>query len=461
MDNFITREENDFKNIFNRFKKRDFSGNTGQAIKNSSYQLTSNIVMKAGSLIFTIIVARMLMPELFGLYSLALSTIVLFSAFSDFGIGTTLLTFIAKSLGQGNKEKAKGYFKKLLKWKYRLLIGCSLVLLISAYFISNYYYQKPLFYALLVGALYIPAIGLLSFLESAFRATNNFKTPLFKDIIFQVLRLTLVPLGILFLIKTNLSEGIIVSGVIMLLSACYLIALLFLVIHSKRKLSFLKSKTKELSQSETKDLKKFILPLTFTILSGVFFGYIDTLMLGRFVSAEYLAYYGVSFGLIGSGVAIIGFISSAIFPLFSRLEGKSLEKLFRKSRNATLLIAIFSAIITYFLAYYLIRIAYGQDYLTAVPILKFFAILVFILPFSSIYEVFLTSQKKTRVIAKILILSTILNIVLNFFAITYGLRIAGNMGAIYGACFATIISRIVYLVGILNAKRRIKLSKSF
>jgi len=35
VENFLKSEEDDLKNIFNRFRDRNFSGNTGQAIKNS------------------------------------------------------------------------------------------------------------------------------------------------------------------------------------------------------------------------------------------------------------------------------------------------------------------------------------------------------------------------------------------------------------------------------------------
>jgi len=448
MDNFITREENDFKNIFNRFKKRDFSGNTGQAIKNSSYQLTTNIVAKIGSLLFTIIIARLLLPEKMGLYSLALATILLFSTFSDLGIGTAILTFISKFVGRGNPEKAKSYLKKLLKWKIYFVAGSSGILLASAYFIANNFYNKPIFYALLVGALYIPVTEVVSVFERIFHANDNFKMPLFKEIIFQMSRLILVPLVILLLLKSNLSNQIFVTLVLLILVFCYLISLLFLMIVSKKKLPFLKLKSSELSVSETKGLKKFILPLSVTALSGVFFGYIDTLMLGHFVSESYIAYYSAAFALVGSGVAIIGFIATAVFPLFSKLQGKSLQSLFKKSRNMVFLISILGGIFTYFIAWWAIRIAYGVEYLQAVPILRWFSILVLILPVIGIYSIYLTSQKKTKILAWIIVSTTLLNIILNFVGIKIGLQY-GMFEAVLGATFATIISRFVYLGGLI------------
>ncbi len=454
MDNFITREENDFKNIFNRFKKRDFSGDSGQAIKNSSYQLATNIVMKVGSLLFTIIIARLLLPELFGLYSLALATILFFSAFSDFGISTSLMTFVSKSLGNNDPGKAKAYFKKLLKWKFYLIIISSVALLASSYFIANNYYQKPIFFALLAGCLYIPATSLMNLMEQLFKSNNNFKSPLLKEIVFQILRLTILPLGIFMLLKTSLTDQILTSSIILLLVLCYLVALFLLLIFANKKINFLKSKSFELTPLEISGLRRFILPLTVTILSGIFFGYIDTLMLGHFVTVEYIAYYGIAFGLIGSAVAIIGFISTAVFPLFSRLQGKSLQSLFKKARNVTFLISFLAGIFTYFAAWWIIRLAYGTEYLVAVPILKWFAILVLILPVIGIYSIYLTSQKKTKMLAWIIVFTTILNIVLNLFGIKFGLNHGffgppGMFQAVLGATFATIISRVVYIGGLI------------
>ena len=104
MANFLKRqiksEGNDIKDIWQRIKKRDFSGNTGLAIKNSIYQFSTNAFAKIGSLIFTIILARLLMPELFGLYSLTLSTILIFGAISELGVTQTMVRFVSKEFGE-------------------------------------------------------------------------------------------------------------------------------------------------------------------------------------------------------------------------------------------------------------------------------------------------------------------------------------------------------------------------
>ncbi len=444
---FINEEVRDFKDIFRRFTKKDFSGNTGQAIKNSTYQLATNLTMKLGSLLFTIIIARLLLPEKMGLYSLAISTIILFSTFSDLGLGQALTTLISEKIGKGEKSKAKAYFKTLLKWKISLVIFSSLALLLSSYFIANYYYNKPIFYALLAGCLYIPLVTFNGFAGTFFKGLNNFKTPFTREIIFQFLRLFFVPLGIIVFLKINLSKEILISLIILILTLSFLISLLSFIFPI-RKTFLYNVKSERLTKNEATELKKFVFPLSITILSGVFFGYIDILMLGHFVSASYIAYYGAAFALIGSASTIIGFISIAVLPLFSKLQGNSLEKLFKKSRSFMFLISVLAGIFTYFVAYYVVLLAYGIEYSTSINLLKIFSIMLIILPISELYKNYFISQKKTKVIAKLLIFSTILNIILNYFGITYGLNF-GEYYAVLGAVFATIISRVFYFIGLI------------
>ena len=446
---FIHEEEKDLKNIFGRFRRRDFSGNAGQAVKNSSYQLAQNLIFKIGSLIFTIIIARMLLPDRMGLYNLSLATIVLFASFSDLGIGSALITFGARCLGKKNLTKTKGYAKKLFQWKLWLVFIASGILLLSSYFIAEFYYNKPIFYALLVGGIYLPIVSMIGFMETLFKTTENFKFPMFKEILFQITRFILVPLTIFVFLKTGLSDKLMIVVTLLAIAASYSIALLFLVSKAKKKIGFLKVQVEDLNAREIKGLKKFILPLSATALAGMFFGYIDTLMLGHYVASEFIAYYGAAFALVGGAAAIIGFMSAALMPIFAKKSGKALEDIFRKARNLTVLISLVAGIFTWFVAYYVIRIAYGVEYLQAVPVLKWFSLLVIMIPVLGLYVGYFTTQKKTKILAWLVLGSAVLNIIFNFFGIRYGLKIGGFMGGVYGAVGATIASRVLYLGGLV------------
>ena len=448
MNHLIEEDVNDIKDIFRRFRRKDFSGTKGQIMKNSSYQLAQNLIFKFGSLLFTIVIARMLLPERMGLYSLALSTIVLFAVFSDLGISQALITYCSRMLGKGDERKAKGYYDKLLKWKLKIIFIASIFLLAFSFFIANYYYNKPIFYALLVGALYIPLVSMMGFIEQTFRTTENFRTPMIKEIILQLTRFTIVPLVILLFIKNEMSNQGIVVAALLAITFSYIVSLIFLVLSTK-KINFLQSKSKKLSEPEIKDLKRFIIPLSATAMAGMFFGYIDTLMLGHFISTEFIAYYAAAFSLVGGATAIIGFMAVAVMPIFAKKSGQALESIFKKTRNLTVLISLLAGIFTYFVSYYVVRVAYGKAYLSAVPVLEWFAVMVVLIPIIAIYVGYFTTQKKTKELARLILIASILNIIFNWFGISYGLSVAGEMGAVFGAVAATILSRGLYLGGLV------------
>lgn len=429
-----------------RLLRRDFSGYTGMAVKNSIYSFMTSFVAKIGSLLFTAMIIGstflvklfglfsielkpLLTPELFGLYSLSLSTICLFAGFADLGIGTALIKYISKY-----NKNSKGYIAYLARIKIMLTIIVALVLIFASYFIGNYY-QKPIFLALLAGGLYIISTSLLGFISGFFQAENNFKIIFHREIIFQVLRLILVPVAIIY--SLAYSSQFILFVLILSLSICYFLALLFL------KLNLGKYHGKNLNHKQKKEVVKFIIPLTTTALSGTFFGYIDIIMLGKFVEATFIAYYQAAFALLGSGIIFISF-GGVLFPIFSRLKGVRLLNGLKKSIIITVPLSIVGIIFTYFIASLAISLIYNKDYLPAVKILQALSILFLIDPIISIYSSFYISEGKSYFVAKVLVISTLVNILLNYILIK-NLLPYGDYIAVFGAVIATIISRIIYL----------------
>jgi O-antigen/teichoic acid export membrane protein len=429
-----------------RLLHRDFSGYTGMAVKNSIYSFLTSTLAKIGSLLFTAVLIGstflvkifslfsielkpLLSPELFGLYSLSLSTILIFAGFSDLGIGSALVRYISKY-----DKNSRGYIYYLAKLKIILTSIVALALIASSYFIANFY-QKPIFLALLAGSAYIMSTSLLGFISGFFQAENNFRIIFNRELLFQVLRLIIVPTAIIY--SLAYSSQFILFVTLLSLSLCSFLALLFL------KLNLKKYHGKRLKDAQRKEVNKFILPLTVTALSGTFFGYIDIIMLGRFVEAINIAYYQAAFALLGSGITILSF-SAVLFPIFSRLKGARLLSGLKKSILVTIPISIAGGVFTYLIASLAISYIYNADYLPAVNILQILAVLFLTDPLISIYSSFFVSEGKSYFVAKVLIISTLINITLNYFLIK-ALLPYGDYIAVFGAVAATIISRIFYL----------------
>lgn len=454
--NVAKEEIKDIKKILSRIKRKDFSGNTGQVVKNSTWQISTTLVAKIGSILFTIIIARLMAPEIYGLYGLALSTILFLGFFSNFGIGEAMMTFISKTIDK-NPAKAKGYFFYLTKIRLVLLLFSSFIILLLAKWLAISYYQKPIYFAILAGAIYLPISVLAGHLSSIFISRNDFRPQFIKEVIVQVSRLFIIPLMIIYFLAKNPSTEIYLIWVILGLSFCYGLGGLYYIIETKRKHPFNRIKSQGLTPKEKRRLFLFIIPLSVTALSGVFFGYIDQIMLGHYVESQFLGFYQAAFNLIVSASVIISFSAAATFPIFARMKNKQLEKGFRKTRNITIMISILAAITTFLIAPFIIKIIYGDLYLTAISYLRILSLLLISFPLINLYTAYYTSQEKTRIIAILLISSTILNIILNYILIKVGLSYS-MFYAVMGACIATIISRYVYLGG-LFLSRRAKLKK--
>jgi O-antigen/teichoic acid export membrane protein len=424
----------------------DFSGNAGLAVKNSIYSFSTSMVAKIGSLLFTALIIGssflvklfglfsvelkpLLTPEVFGLYTLALSTILIFAGFSDLGIGSALVRYIST-----HGKNSRGYIDYLAKLKIILTSIIAILLIVSSYFISSFY-DKPIFLALIAGSIYIISNSLMCFVSGFFSAENNFKIIFHRELIFQILRLIIVPIAIIY--SLAYSTQFVLFIIFLSLALCYFSALLFL------RLNLGKYHGDKIDIEQKKEVNRFILPLTVTALSGTFFGYIDIIMLGRFVESTFIAYYQAAFALLSSGITIISF-SAVLFPIFSRLKGARLLNGLKKSILVAIPLSIFGLIFTYLIASFAVTFIYNVDYLPAVKILQVLSVLFLIDPLIGIYSSYFLSEGKSYFVAKVLAISTLVNILFNYVLIR-ALLPYGDYVAVFGAVISTILSRIVYL----------------
>jgi len=445
-------EKDIFKEVYTRVKNRNFKGYSGIAIKNSIYQFSTIFIEKIGAFVFTIILARLLMPELFGLYSLALSTILIFMAFSDMGIGQAMIRFVSRELGKSKNEKAKAYFLHFRKLKAIAVSFAILILILSARFISESYYQKPLFLALIAGALFILFTSMVAFLQPLLQASNNFKGIFYKEILFQLVRIILIPILIVISLRNLFSQESILFFIIIGLSLAYFLSAIFLAIVSKLNITYLKERTKKLSFNEKKKTNKFVLAISAVVLSGMFFGYIDMIMLGRFVQPEFIGYYKIALGLVGALGSLISF-SIVFLPLFSRMKKKQLEKAFNKSIKITFLFSLIIASSVLLFAPWIINILYGSNYAPAINLLRALSLLVISMPIIALFVSYFIAKGEPKKITKALVFSTILNIILNYIVIK-SLIIKGPFEAVLGVTAVTIFSRYFYLGWLFSQKKK-------
>ncbi|MBU1200868.1 MAG: oligosaccharide flippase family protein [Nanoarchaeota archaeon] len=421
------------------------------AVKNSKYIVASTLIFKFGGLIFTILIARLLLPELFGIYALVLSIVTIFSTFTNMGLDETFLRYFSEALGKNNHPKARSYFRHLLKIKAGLVVLTILILLLTSKFLSYKIYDNPLlFYPLIFSCLFILMESFKGFISSVFIATKNVKPLPLLELLHQIFKISFSVLAILVL-----SQEFRVAGLFFGAALAGFIHLFLLVL-----ILYKKNKNLIVGETETIDKKRVNRYLGFaglTTVSLVFFGSIDTLMLGKFVESSYLGYYRIALSLILTIISLLS-LSSVFLPIFTQIHGKRFERGFQKTLRFLMILAIPATVGIIFIAKHLILIIYGNEYLLATSTLYFLALLIVTAPLITLYTIIFESKEKPKIVSKSVFISLIINIVLNYILITYLLNF-GQEYAIIGAGVSTVISRLI-LMGILitNAKNEFNLS---
>lgn len=437
----VKEGESDLKNIFTRILRRDFSGNAGMAIKNSAYQFSYNITSKLGSLIFVIILARLILPETFGLYNLALSTIMFFYIFSDLGINQALVYFSSKNLHR-NKKKAKAFTAYLLKIKTYLSLASTLALILAAKFIAENYYQQPIYLALIAGSVYLFFTSLQSFYMALAQSNNDFRSPFIKEITLQILKVILVPLAVIYVQRNpvNLPETM---AIFTTLSFISIICCLLVYKLSTKNLAFEKVGLSHLTAVEKKGAISFFIKVSLITSSILLLGTLDKIIIGPFVPAEFVGYYAAAFSLVNASAFLIIF-SDVFFPIFLRLKGKRLKRAFKKSALVTLMFSLCLFAALFIFASPIVRIIFGENYLNSINLLRALALLVIIYPLIEIYTSYVISKGHLGKITKLTLLIVALSVVFPLLFVKLFLA-GGPLSAVFGLIIGILLSKTVHL----------------
>ncbi|MEM4318735.1 MAG: flippase [Candidatus Pacearchaeota archaeon] len=436
---------------------------TQKVLKSSLYNFLTVIISKLGGLIFTILLARILYPELFGIYSLALTIILAIGTFTDLGINTTLIRYLAESLkikaGKTEtkaKTSARSRLYFLLIFKILLTLLFSFVLFLVARPIALYIFKKPLLITpIQLGALYLFTISLQGFFSSVFYSLQKVSYVAAGETIFQVLRIALVIL--LFSFYKSVSMAFVA-----LIIASFAVFVFFYLVLAKKYSFLLKGKKQKLEREEKRKLLGFFGWLTISSISLIFFAHIDIFMLGIFLPAEFAGFYNAIFTIVSAIASFVAF-GSVLLPVFTQLEENRVERGFRKVFRYLAMLAIPAAIGLAFVIVPAIRLIYGQvytpiQYKLAITITSaLLSLLVIESAFSPVYAALFQAKEKPRVPAILIVIASVANIILNYAFIKIGFSIAPQYGLV-GVALATLLVRYGNMVGLaVLARKKLKI----
>jgi O-antigen/teichoic acid export membrane protein len=417
------------------------------AIRNSSYSFISVLMIRFGGLFTTILLIRLLSPELFGIYSLAFSIIAIVLIFTDLGVSRSFLRYFSDSFKEKNSKKSRSYFKYFLKIKLLLIFSSIILLMILSRYISHSFYKMPLlFWPLIVSSFFIFSEALREFFDIVAVAKKDLAKITILDSIHQFLRFAFILVVLLF-ISHSLN---IVSWIFIALGLAGFIRLLFIFwINYRDSKGFLFGNHVAI---DTKRIWKYLRFMSFASVSLVVFGSLDILMLGKFVDPEYISYYRAALSLVIAITSCLA-ISNVLLPIFTQIGEKRFERGVRKTLRYLIILTLPATVGLFFTAKYLIFAIYGSAYSTSLISLYFLIPLILSAPITALYTIILESKEKSKILAKGIIISLFLNIILNYSLIKILLGL-GQEYIIEGVAIATTISRWFLLVFLVVSVRR-------
>ncbi len=448
----IRKDELIVKNIFSRILNKDFSGNTGLAVKNSLYQFLTNTTSKIGSLVFIILLARIILPETFGLYNLVFSTIMFFYVFSDLGVNSALIFFSSKNLTK-SKSKAKAYINYLFKIKLFMTVASAFAILLLSKFIADTYYSQPVFLALVAGSVYIFFTSMQSFYLSISQSNNDFKNPFFKELFFQVSKIILIPSVILYLKDRALPEPSNVLVIISLLSLISVLSMLLIRYLSLRNLGLSEIKPFKLGKKEISKIKKYIFSIALISSSVLLFGNIDKIILGPFVPPVFVGYYSAAFNLVNASAFLLIF-SDVFFPIFLRIKGAQLKNAFDKSVAVTLLMSSVLLIILLTFSPFLVNTIFGHEYSSSINMLRMLSVLALLFPLIELYTSYIISQGNLDKVKKVVLFILVLSILLPLIFVKIFSQYSDEV-SVFGLILGVILSKAIHLFCLIRVSRNI------
>lgn len=400
--------------------------------RNVLFGTASAILTRLASIVFIIILTRLLLPGDFGIYALTL-TIAAFAFESfDLGINSALSRFLPPSLARARAREVAGYFQYFLRIKILVSIVLGTAITLLAEPISLLIFSKPeLIEPLRLGGLFIFAMSLFGFFQAIFYAVQRVRDVFVGNSIYEFSRLLMVPLLVIL--------GYSIVGAIAGLIISVGLALAAFLVMAYRHCDYLFSRPPKRIKLKTKQVRRYLVFVGLLVFLTSAFLSVDALILGALLPAEFIGFYRVAVSIVISIGSLLT-ISTVMFPVFSQLKKPVLRHAFDRAIKYSLALSIPAAFGTFYLATPIVLIFFGQSYILAAIPLAILALLIVELSVGPLLQTLLLARDFPQYVTAFSAAGLTINATLSILLIpTIGIA---------GAAFAALSSRYIALVGI-------------
>jgi len=398
--------------------------NKSKIIKGGFYLTIVNVLSQLLAIVVNIVLARLLLPEDFGLVALTMTFIGFVTLFTNMGFGSSIIH---------ERDTTQKQLSSIYWLNYGLSIFSFLIIISTAQFAANFYEEPKL----------IPIV--------LFAAINILLNP------FYIVQYKLLERDLEFktISKINLSGTLIGSSAAVIgayLGLGVYALILQSIVSSMVRLVMIMLYKRWLPRfyfnfKEIKHMIWYSLKFKVSQMAMYFERNIDYLILGKFFTSAILGYYAFAYNIMYTPVKRISYIfSEVLFPSFSSFKNDK-EKIINgyfKSVNLIALVSIPAMAILAFNADFIIHLVFGQKWNEAIPIVRILCFAGAVQSISQFGGVIFSSIGKPEVTFYVSLVRTVLTVLAIIIGVQYGV-----LWVAYMLVIAKTLSFILFLL-ILN-----------
>ncbi len=402
--------------------------------KNTSWSMVGEIWFKGITLLTTIMIARSLGDELFGVYTFILATLQLLQILIDFGLPLV----IVRDLNQ-HITNTKQYIGSLLSLKLVLALLSLGGLWIVAQFINK---PQDVIRLLYVQGIFVTLYSFNTFLVALFRAKEHFKYEALIKIIDGIILLALVT----WAVTVGTVAAIVFAFLAMMILSVLITTLAIGKVYFWPIFTF--------DTTIIRTTLKQAWPLALANMFVIVYFRIDAVMLSLMHGDIATGWYNAAYQLLYTLIFIPAFAMVSFFPKMSQLVNTArddFKKLYKQSFLFMFVLATVLMGCVFIASEKIILIAYGEAFIESVSVMKILTLGVFMSFLAHVWLFTLTALKQQAIYTWAVGIGMGMNILLNvIFIPKYSL---------YAAAWTTVATEVLTGLIIFVACQRSLFSK--
>lgn len=394
-----------------------------QVGKNVAWSTISQIVTRVLGLIFFVYMSYVLKEKGMGQYNFISSFVVFWFIISDFGAGG----FLYREWSRGDIDQ------KFVEKDFNLVFTMRLIvatIIFIPFLIVNLLFNREIIFSLVFYYIAVFLSLTINLADSYLNSTNNFKLSSIRSFIEKV---SVVLVGFIFLLLFHNVESVFIAVILSQFISIYY--------YFFKRFPFALRIVFDLKR--IKELIIMGLPFVFLTIFLSLYSRIDIVMLKFMKGFESVGWYGTAYKFydVASIFPAILFLPS-VFPILSRInrfeDNKTLNGFLNRLLRILFCFGLLMSIFLIFTAPFFINAFFPESFSPSVLAIRILILTLIISSFSLLFYNLLIIQNKEKISLKIIIISCIINVILNIILIP--------KYSLYGAAWATVIAELVNLL---------------